>query len=102
MGIDAQIPSSARFVIGVGARASHIRNIGQATGGLRIPRAPVALVEDVIHAAGQADVFDKRQWRAGNAQTTGNATTGAYMYGAGAYTYNEPGRTWFMSVNTHF
>ncbi|MNP86439.1 Ferrienterobactin receptor precursor [compost metagenome] len=48
------------------------------------------------------NVFDKRQWRAGNAQTTGNATTGAYMYGAGAYTYNEPGRTWYMSVNTHF
>ncbi len=22
--------------------------------------------------------------------------------GAGAYTYNEPGRTWYMSVNTHF
>ncbi|WP_432762448.1 hypothetical protein, partial [Escherichia coli] len=21
---------------------------------------------------------------------------------AGAYTYNEPGRTWYMSVNTHF
>ncbi|WP_436718410.1 hypothetical protein, partial [Escherichia coli] len=26
----------------------------------------------------------------------------AYMYGAGAYTYNEPGRTWYMSVNTRF
>ncbi|WP_228519185.1 MULTISPECIES: hypothetical protein, partial [Enterobacteriaceae] len=21
---------------------------------------------------------------------------------AGAYTYNEPGRTWYMSINTHF
>ncbi|WP_432264174.1 hypothetical protein, partial [Escherichia coli] len=25
-----------------------------------------------------------------------------YIAGAGAYTYNEPGRTWYMSVNTHF
>jgi len=24
------------------------------------------------------------------------------MYGAGAETYNESGRTWFMGVNTHF
>ena len=50
--------------------------------------------------AGVDNVFDKRQWRAGNAQTTGGAT--GYMYGAGAATYNEPGRTWFVSVNTHF
>ncbi|WP_375541897.1 hypothetical protein, partial [Salmonella enterica] len=26
----------------------------------------------------------------------------AYMAGAGAYTYNEPGRTLYMSINTHF
>lgn len=25
-----------------------------------------------------------------------------YIAGAGAYTYNEPGRTWYMSINTHF
>ncbi|MGD1798458.1 hypothetical protein, partial [Klebsiella pneumoniae] len=31
-----------------------------------------------------------------------NATTGAYLYGAGAETYNESGRTFFVSVNTHF
>jgi ferric enterobactin receptor len=48
------------------------------------------------------NLFDKRQFRAGNAQTTGNDTTGAYMYGAGAATYNEPGRTFYMSLNTHF
>ncbi|MEH8828058.1 hypothetical protein, partial [Klebsiella quasipneumoniae] len=46
--------------------------------------------------------FDIRHYRAGNAQTTGNATTGAYLYGAGAETYNESGRTFFVSVNTHF
>jgi Outer membrane receptor for ferrienterochelin and colicins len=46
------------------------------------------------------NLFDKRHWRAGNAQTTGGAT--GYMYGAGAETYNESGRTYYMSVNTHF
>ncbi|HBT4752168.1 TPA: TonB-dependent siderophore receptor [Klebsiella quasipneumoniae subsp. quasipneumoniae] len=49
---------------------------------------------------GVDNVFDKRHWRAGNAQTTGGAT--GTMYGAGAETYNESGRTWYMSVNTHF
>ena len=49
--------------------------------------------QNVSLTGGVDNVFDKRQWRAGNAQTTGNTTTGAYMYGAGAYTYNEPGRT---------
>ena len=49
---------------------------------------------------GVDNVFDKRHWRAGNAQTTGGDT--GYMYGAGAETYNESGRTWYMSVNTQF
>lgn len=48
------------------------------------------------------NLFDKRQYREGNAQTVGNATTNAYMYGAGAATYNESGRTYYMSLNTHF
>lgn len=48
------------------------------------------------------NLFDKRQFRAGNAQTTGNAATNAYMYGAGAATYNEPGRTFYLGLNTHF
>ncbi|WON75753.1 TonB-dependent siderophore receptor [Serratia sp. UGAL515B_01] len=52
--------------------------------------------------AGIENLFDKRQFRAGNAQTTGNVNTGAYMYGAGAATFNEPGRTYFMSLNTQF
>ena len=49
---------------------------------------------------GVDNVFDKRHWRAGNAQTTGGAT--GTMYGTGAETYNESGRTWYLSVNTHF
>jgi len=51
---------------------------------------------------GVDNLLDKRHFRAGNAQTTGNATTNSYMYGAGANTYNESGRTWYMSLNTHF
>lgn len=48
------------------------------------------------------NLFDKRHYREGNAQTTGNANTNSYMYGAGANTFNESGRTWYMSLNTHF
>ncbi|UQY44608.1 TonB-dependent siderophore receptor [Mixta hanseatica] len=51
---------------------------------------------------GVDNLLDKRHFRAGNAQTTGNAATGSYMYGAGANTYNEAGRTWYLSLNTHF
>lgn len=58
--------------------------------------------KNVSVTAGIDNVFDKRQFRAGNTQTVGNATTNAYMYGAGAATYNEPGRTFYMSLNTHF
>ncbi len=61
-----------------------------------------AFTKNVSMTAGIENLFDKRQFRAGNAQTTGNAATGAYMYGAGAATFNEPGRTYFMSVNTQF
>ncbi|AHF76634.1 TonB-dependent siderophore receptor [Sodalis praecaptivus] len=60
------------------------------------------VTKNVSVTAGIDNLFDKRQFRAGNAQTTGNATTNAYMYGAGAATYNEPGRTYYMSLNTHF
>jgi len=56
--------------------------------------------KNVSLTGGVDNVFDKRHWRAGNAQTTGGTT--GYMYGAGAETYNESGRTWYMSVNTHF
>lgn len=51
---------------------------------------------------GVDNLLDKRHFRAGNAQTTGNATTSSYMYGAGANTYNESGRTWYLSLDTHF
>ncbi|PIJ50201.1 outer membrane receptor protein [Erwinia sp. OLTSP20] len=56
--------------------------------------------KNVSLTAGVDNLFDKRHWRAGNAQTTGGTT--GYMYGAGAETYNESGRTWYMSLNTRF
>ena len=51
---------------------------------------------------GVDNLLDKRHFRAGNAQTTGNAVTNSYMYGAGANTYNESGRTWYLGLDTHF
>ncbi|WP_213194364.1 TonB-dependent siderophore receptor [Citrobacter portucalensis] len=60
------------------------------------------VTKNVSLTGGVDNVFDKRLWREGNAQTTSDIKTGDYMAGAGAYTYNEPGRTWYMSVNTHF
>ena len=58
------------------------------------------VTKNVSLTGGVDNVFDKRHWRAGNAQTTGGDK--GYMYGAGAETYNESGRTWYMSVNTNF
>ena len=58
------------------------------------------VMKNVSLTGGVDNLFDKRHWRAGNAQATGGTT--GYMYGAGAETYNESGRTWYMSVNTHF
>ncbi|OWS75089.1 TonB-dependent siderophore receptor [Pantoea sp. VS1] len=52
--------------------------------------------------AGIDNLFDKRHFREGNAQSTGNATTGAYLWGAGANTYNESGRTYYMELGMHF
>ncbi len=51
--------------------------------------------------AGVDNVFDKRIFRAGNAIGV-NLTTPNYIYGAGAYTYNQPGRTFFMEVTSSF
>ncbi|HCM6212296.1 TPA: TonB-dependent siderophore receptor [Klebsiella oxytoca] len=60
------------------------------------------VTKNVSLTGGVDNVFDKRLWREGNAQTVSDTKTGDYMAGAGAYTYNEPGRIWYMSVNTHF
>ncbi|REB15604.1 TonB-dependent receptor, partial [Staphylococcus pseudintermedius] len=39
------------------------------------------------------NLFDKRLWRADNAQTTRDMAAANYIAGAGAYTYNDTGRT---------
>ncbi|WP_158782933.1 TonB-dependent siderophore receptor [Pantoea sp. BAV 3049] len=53
---------------------------------------------------GVDNLFDKRQFRAGSAQSVSNTSGGvtSTVYGAGAATYNEPGRTYYVSLNTHF
>lgn len=52
--------------------------------------------KNVSLTGGIDNIFDIRHYRAGNAQTTNT------LYGAGAETYNESGRTFYVSVNTHF
>ena len=56
-GIHAHIPRAAWLIIGISPRAVHIGTRRGIPGGLGITRTPLAFVEDVIHAAGQADVF---------------------------------------------
>ena len=48
---------ATRFIIRIRTRAVHIRTRRGITRGLGVTRAPLALVEDVVHAAGQADVL---------------------------------------------
>lgn len=82
-----------------------------ATGSERQKRGPYALIgvsgtykltPHLKISSGIDNLFDKRLYREGNAQTTGNSSTGAYLYGAGAATYNEPGRTFFVSLSADF
>ncbi|MDY0309045.1 MAG: TonB-dependent receptor, partial [Castellaniella sp.] len=51
--------------------------------------------------AGVDNLFDKRIFRRGNAIGVNLGTPNA-IYGAGAYTYNQPGRTFFMEVTSSF
>lgn len=51
--------------------------------------------------AGVENLFDKRIYRRGNAIGV-NLNTPNYIYGAGAYTYNQPGRAFFVELNSSF
>lgn len=51
---------------------------------------------------GVDNLLDKRQFRKGNAQSLLNDAKEVSSYGAGAATFNEPGRTFYVSVNTSF
>ncbi|MGB6006508.1 TonB-dependent siderophore receptor [Castellaniella sp.] len=54
--------------------------------------------------AGVDNVFDKRIFRRGNAigVNLSGPQAAHYIYGAGAYTYNQPGRAFFLEVTSSF
>ena len=54
------------------------------------------LSKNLSVTAGVDNIFDKRLYRAGNAQGVAN------IAGAGAATYNEPGRTLYTSLTASF
>jgi ferric enterobactin receptor len=53
-------------------------------------------------AAGISNLLDKRQFRAGNAVSVSSTAVVGTSGGAGAATYNEPGRTLFVSLTSTF
>ena len=55
-----------------------------------------AITRHLSITAGVENLFDKRLYREGNAQGVAN------IEGAGAATYNEPGRTLFTSLTASF
>lgn len=57
MGINAHIPRTPRFVIGVRASARHISASLSIPDGLRVTFTPQTFVKEVIHATGQADIL---------------------------------------------
>lgn len=78
------------------------------TGEEQQPLSPYALVglggrynfsEAFSLSAGINNLFDKRLYRKGNAVGVGDPRT---IYGAGAATYNEPGRSYFASATYRF
>ncbi|MDP3650490.1 MAG: TonB-dependent siderophore receptor [Rhodoferax sp.] len=52
--------------------------------------------------AGVNNIFDKRQFRAGNAVSVSSTAVYGTSGGAGAATYNEPGRTLYVSLTSTF
>lgn len=58
------------------------------------------ITKDLRFTAGINNLFDKRLYREGNAIVP--VTTGVVTTGAGARTYNESGRSFFMSVSQAF
>ena len=59
------------------------------------------LSDTVSLVAGIDNLFDKRIFRRGNASGV-NLGTPNEIHGAGAWTYNEPGRSYFVSMNVDF
>lgn len=72
----------------------------------RIPAYAIAnlggsyhFTRDIALGFGIKNLFDKRIYRKGNAVGVNNPRT---IFGAGAYTYNEPGRSFYLSLNGRF
>jgi len=61
-----------------------------------------ALAKDLKLTAGVTNLFDKRQFREGNSVSVSNTPVYGTTGGAGAATYNEPGRTFFVSMTSSF
>ncbi|WP_024890943.1 TonB-dependent siderophore receptor [Luteimonas huabeiensis] len=59
------------------------------------------ITDTVNVVTGVDNLLDKRIFRRGNASGV-NIGTPNEIQGAGAYTYNEPGRAWFVGVNIGF
>ena len=61
--------------------------------------ARYSFTKDVTLTAGIDNLFDKRLYRKGNAVGVNNPRT---IYGAGAATYNEPGRSFYAALGARF
>ncbi len=61
-----------------------------------------AFTKDLRLTAGISNLFDKRLFREGNAVSVSSAPVYGTGGGAGAATYNEPGRTFYLSLTASF
>lgn len=61
-----------------------------------------AVAKNLRLSAGVNNLFDKRQFREGNAVSVTSTAVYGTSGGAGAATYNEPGRTVFVSLTASF
>nr|WP_315429878.1 TonB-dependent siderophore receptor [uncultured Albidiferax sp.] len=61
-----------------------------------------AFTKQLKMTAGISNIFDKRQFRAGNAVSVSSTAVYGTSGGAGAATYNEPGRTFYVSMTSSF
>ena len=57
------------------------------------------VIPDIVFSFGINNLFDKRLYRMGNAIGVNRPRT---IYGAGAATYNEPGRSFYVGLSARF
>lgn len=68
----------------------------------RQPQRHHAFSKNLKLTAGINNLFDKRLYREGNAVSASSTAIYGTSGGAGAATYNEPGRTYYVSLTTSF